>query len=359
MKDGRIRFGLIGYGKVAQLHAKALTASEHCQLVSVCGRNESNRRKFADTWGIQARATVAEMASLDGVEAVIITTPHPAHRQGAVEAFAAGCHVLVEKPMALTVRECEEMLQASRETGRKLGVVSQRRWYPSCQRIKQALLDGKLGEPAIGQIIMLGWRDLAYYQSDPWRGRWDTEGGGVLINQAPHQIDLLHWYMGPVEEVSAYWLNVNHPYIEVEDTAVAALRFKKGGLGSILVSNSQKPGIYAKVHVHGTSAASVGVQTDGGAMFVAGMSNIVEPPYNDLWTIPEEIQLLEKWKKEDEEFFSTIDATWYFFRLQADDFALSIQKDRIPAVTGEDGLETVKIIEGIYRSGTEHCPIRY
>ncbi len=359
MINSKIRFGIIGYGKVARLHAKALQASEHCRLVSVCGRNEAGRREFAGEWGIQSRTDVQEMVREDGVQAVVITTPHPVHCQGALDAFAAGCHVLVEKPMALTVAQCEEMIQAAKLTGKKLGVISQRRWYPSCQRIKRAICDGKLGEPAIGQIIMLGWRDLAYYQSDPWRGKWDMEGGGVLINQAPHQIDLLHWYMGPVQEISAYWKNVNHPYIEVEDTAVAALRFKHGGLGSILVSNSQKPGIYAKVHIHGTSAASVGVQTDGGAMFVAGMSGITEPPYNDLWTIPKETQLLEEWRKTDEAFFSTIDATWYFFKLQADDFALAIKENKSPMVTGEDGMETVKIIEGIYRSEKGHGPIRY
>lgn len=349
----KLKIGLIGYGKVAQLHAKAISELSNAELVSVCGRNDERRDRFAAEWRIGSRRTVSEMAKHDGVEAVIVTTPHPRHRGDTLEAFDAGCHVLVEKPMALTVAECAEMIEASEQAGRLLSVVSQRRWYPSCRRIREALDSGKLGRPAVTQVTILGWRDEAYYRSDPWRGRWDTEGGGVLINQAPHQFDLMCWFMGPVREIRAFWDNLNHPYIEVEDTAVASIKFENGALGSVLVSNSQKPGIYAKVHVHGTNGASAGVQTDGGAMFVAGMSGVLEPPYNDIWTVPGEEKLLENWKREDEEFFGTIEPTTWFFARQIEDFADAVTKGRKPLVMGEDGLRTVGVIEGIYRSGRE------
>ena len=176
------------------------------------------------------------------------------------------------------------------------------------------------------------------------------EGGGVLVNQAPHQIDLLAWLMGPVKDVAGLWDNVNHPYIEVDDSAVAAICFANGGMASLLVSNAQKPGIYAKVHIHGSSGASAGVQTDGGAMFIAGMSGVLEAPYNDLWTVPGQESMLPVWKAEDEAFFATIDATWYFFALQIAEFADAARAGRAPAVTGEDGREAVRIFEGIYRS---------
>ena len=100
-------------------------------------------------------------------------------------------------------------------------------------------------------INMLGWRDKAYYDSDAWRGKWKTEGGGVLVNQSPHQLDLMLWYMGEVDEVYGIWKNFNHPYIEVDDTAAAIVKFKSGAIGNIIVSNSQKPGLYGKVHIHG------------------------------------------------------------------------------------------------------------
>ncbi len=389
----KLRFGIAGSGKVAGLHIKAISAASEvaaakempgidgaagsasghsaaggaanidtgkagCETVAACSRDPVRREAFAARYGIAARASVTEMAEKDKVDVVLIATPHPSHRELALEAFAAGCHVIVEKPMALTVADCEAMIAAARAAGRQLEVISQRRWYPSVQRIRKAIDSGDLGKPAIGQVVMLGWRDKAYYRSDPWRGSWALEGGGVLVNQAPHQFDLLAWFMGPVAEVSAYWDNVNHPYIEVEDSAVAALRFKNGGMGSILVSNSQKPGIHAKVHVHGSSGASAGVQTDGGAMFIAGMSSVLEAPYNDLWTIPGQEKFLAGWKAEDDAFFKTIDPTWYFFSAQIADFADALRSDRKPAVTGEDGLEAVRIIEGIYRSGREGRPVR-
>jgi predicted dehydrogenase len=352
MKE-KIRIGLIGYGKVANLHAEAITSITNGELVSVCGRNRSRRDSFAAARHIASRKTVEDMVKHDRVDAVIVTTPHPQHRDGALETFAAGCHALVEKPMALTLAQCDEMIAAAKSAGKLLSVVSQRRAFPACERIKKAIDDGKLGKPSLVQLTILGWRDAAYYQSDPWRGKWDTEGGGILINQAPHQIDLMNWFMGPIAEIQGYYDNFNHPYIEVEDSAVAVVKFKNGGMGSVLVSNSQKPGIYAKVHVHGSSGASAGVQTDGGAMFIAGMSTITEPPLNDLWTIPGEEKLLEQFRAEDEAFFKTINPTVYFFTRQLEDFCRAIQEGTPPPTAGEDGRETVKFIETMYKIGKQ------
>jgi len=145
----------------------------------------------------------------------------------------------------------------------------------------------------------------------------------------------------------------------VEDTAVATIRFKSGALASILVSNSQKPGIYAKVHIHGSSAYSAGVQTDGGAMFVAGMSTVLEPPLNDLWTIEGEQEMLKIWEQEDTDFFNSIDPVVYFFSRQIESFSAAILNDTAVPSPGEDGRETVKLIEGMYRSQREGTPIRY
>jgi predicted dehydrogenase len=295
------------------------------------------------------------MAELDKTDLVIVVTPHPQHRDGALEALAAGCNVLVEKPMAMSVAQCDEMMAAAKKAGKVLSVVSQRRWFPACIRIRRAIDEGKLGKPCLLQLSILGWRDEAYYKSDPWRGKWAEEGGGILINQAAHQIDLMNWFMGPIDEIQGYLGNFNHPYIEVEDSAVAVLKFKNGGLGSVLASNSQKPGIYAKIHVHGSNGASAGVQTDGGAMFIAGISNITEPPLNDLWTIPGEKELLEIFRSEDEALFKAVESSGsvaaYFFTQQLNDTCRALLEGRAPPVSGEDGRETVKFIETMYRLG--------
>jgi predicted dehydrogenase len=293
-----------------------------------------------------------------GVEAAVISSPHPLHREQGVEALQAGMHVLVEKPMALTTADCDVLIAASQECGKKLGVVSQRRWFPAVRRVREAIDAGKIGKPMLAQVTMLGWRDEAYYRSDPWRGSWKGEGGGVLVNQAPHQLDILLWMMGPVVEVHAYWDNINHPYIEVEDTAVAILRFENGGLGSILLSNSQKPGIYAKVHIHGENGATAGVQTDGGAMFVPGIWAMGDPAINDLWTIPGEEANPAIWEAEDKALYARVDPGEHFHALQFADFAAAIRDDRPPAVDGRAGRATVALIEAIYESGRSGRPVR-
>ena len=207
----------------------------------------------------------------------------------------------------------------------------------------------------LGTFTMYSWRDPAYYRSDPWRGRWDTEGGGVLVNQSPHMLDLLAWLMDDeVAEVSGYWANLNHPTVEVEDSAVAILRFRQGGLGSIVASLSQKPGIHTKVHIHGSSGASVGVETDRGATFIAGVSTIAEPPLNDLWTIPgEEDNARRISRPRTAPASRSIDAAYHYHALQIQDFLRAVIEDRPPLVTGQDGRRVVALFEAIYQSNRE------
>lgn len=357
MSEESIRFGIITYGKVARLQARALARVSRARLVGVQGRDPVKARAFATDFGIEAFDSIAAMAR-GGIDAVIISSPHPLHREHAIAALEAGMHVLVEKPLALSTADCDAIVAAAAAATRKLGVISQRRWFPAVRRVRDAIDAGKIGSPILADVVMFGWRDEAYYRSDPWRGSWAAEGGGVLVNQAPHQLDLMLWMMGPVDEVQAYWANLNHPYIEVEDTAVASIRFKSGALGSILVSNSQKPGIYAKVHIHGSNGATAGVQTDGGMMFIAGMAGIAEPALNDIWTIPGEERLPADWEARDRAFFATTDPAEHFHALQLQDFADAILEGREPLVTAADGRATVALIEAIYESGRTGRPVR-
>ena len=355
----KICTGLVGYGKVAHTHALALGSLPESDFVAVCGRNFAAAQAFAEQYGIRAYTGVQEMISAAGVQAVVVCTPHPAHLPDTVAAASAGAHVLIEKPMAASLKDCDEMLAAAEEAGVRLGVISQRRLYEPVQRVKTAIDSGRIGRPVLGTVVMLGWRDEAYYRSDPWRGKWNEEGGGVLVNQAPHQLDLLQWFMGPIEELYGRWANLNHPTIEVEDTAVAVLRFRNGGIGSIVVSNSQKPGIYGKVHVHGQNGASVGVQTDGGAMFIACVSAVLEPPINDLWTVPGEEHMLTHWQARDREAFQDVDPTTHYHSLQVRDFLQAVLEDRQPMVSGREGRKTVEIFTGIYRSQRDGRPVSF
>lgn len=354
-----LRLGIIGPGKVAHLHAQAIRQVQGASLVAVCGRSFDKTRAFAETYQAGTYTDVGQMVSQAELDACIVLSPHPAHRDGAVATLEAGAHVLIEKPLAATLSDCDVILATAKQVDRTVGVISQRRWYEPCARMKAAIDAGKIGRPALGTVLMLGWRDEAYYSSDPWRGKWDTEGGGVLVNQAPHQLDLLLWYMGEVEEVYGLWRNVNHPYIEVEDTALAVVKFKNGGVGNIVVSNSQKPGIYGKVHIHGQNGASVGVQTDGGMMFIAGRSGIAEPPTNDLWTIEGESHLLPEYVAQDTHRFGEINPLTHYFTLQIQDFVDAIRQQRPPSVSGEDGRRVVELFTAIYRSQQENRPISF
>lgn len=359
MNPHPVRIGIIGCGKVADLHARALGACAHADFRAVCSRSLPKAEAFAARYGVRGYADVGAMIAKEALQAVIVCTPHPAHREPTLHAAAAGAHVLVEKPLASTLADCDAMIAACRTADVRLGMVSQRRFYPPCRRMKQAIEDGKIGTPVLGAATLLGWRDHAYYRSDPWRGTWAQEGGGVLVNQAPHQLDLLQWYMGPIAELFGYWENLNHPSIEVEDTAVAVIRFRNGGLGTLLLSNAQNPARYGKVLVHGSNGAGVGVQTDGGAMFIAGVSEIEEAPVNDVWTIPGETDLLPRWQAEDRALFDRVHPTEYFHHLQIEDFLTAIAEHREPEVTGEEGRKTVEIFSALYRAQRDRCPIRF
>jgi UDP-N-acetyl-2-amino-2-deoxyglucuronate dehydrogenase len=355
----KLRTGVVGCGKVAVLHAKALKSSDLSTFTAVCSRSMEKAQRFGAEHDAIAFDNVTEMVEKAKLDVVVICTPHPFHAEPAIATMKSGAHVLVEKPLASSLEDCDAMIEAARSSGVKLGTVSQRRFYAPCQRIRKAIDEGRIGRPVLASVTMYGWRDQAYYESDPWRGTWGEEGGGVLVNQAPHQLDLLQWFMGPIDELFGYWSNLNHPYIEVEDTAVAVVRFRNGGLGHIVVSNSQNPALYGKVLVHGDNGATLGVQTDGGAMFIAGMSTIEEPPINDQWTISGEEDRLAVWRQDDEAFFREHDAVNYFMRVQDEDFLRAVLEDHDPLVTGEEGRKTVELFTAVYRSQQENRPIKF
>ena len=259
----KLRTGIIGCGKVGDFHAKVYAELPQSEFVAVCDADSARAEAFASRYGVKAYTDVATMCRDARLDVVSICTPHPLHASPAVAAADCGCNVLVEKPLASSLEDCDAIIAAEKRNHVTVGTMVQRRFYRPCMRIHKAIEDGKLGRPVLGMVTMLGWRDEAYYNSDPWRGTWKGEGGGVVVTQAPHQLDLLLWYMGEVDEVYGVWKNLNHPYIEVEDTAVAVVKFKSGAVGNIVVSNSQNPALYGRVHIFGENGAAAGVQTDG------------------------------------------------------------------------------------------------
>jgi len=355
----KIRAGIIGCGKVAHVHAKALTQIPEVEFSAVQSRTQKKGKQFASEYGVESYTDIKEMVQKCELNMVVVCTPHPNHAESSLPAIRAGAHVIIEKPLAVALDDCDTIIKAAEEQGVKLSVISQRRFYQPVQRLKKALEDGKIGKPVLATIAMHSWRDEAYYNSDPWRGSWKDEGGGALINQAPHQLDLMLWFMGEIEELYGSWANFNHPYIDVEDTAIAAIRFKSGALGTIIVSNSQNPALHGKVTVFGDNGATVSVKTEGGTMFVPGVSEMEEGPINDIWTVPGEEQNLQVWQEEDDAFFKSTDPVVYYMKLQLEDFALAILNKREPLVTVKEGRNTVELIQAIYKSEKKRELIRF
>jgi predicted dehydrogenase len=359
MTDMPINVAILGCSKIARLHARAIGQIPEFRLQAAWSRTPESAQKFAEEFALKTYHSIPEMIQNEQIQLAIVCTAHPYHAMPAIEAMEAGSHVMIEKPLASTLQDCDKIIETAKKTGRKVGVISQRRWYQPIIRMKEAIDSGKIGTPMLGTIQLFGWRDRSYFENESWRGKWATEGGGILVNQSPHQLDILQWLMGDVDEVFGYWSNINHPYIEVDDTAVAIVRFKSGALGNIVMSNSQKPGIYGKVHIHGSNGASVGAQIEGGSMFLPGKTKIAAAPQLDIWTITGEEKLIEDWNRADSGEFHAVDPMTWYFRKQYEDFAAAILTNRQPLVTAEDGRKTVELFTAIYRSQRDRRPVKF
>jgi UDP-N-acetyl-2-amino-2-deoxyglucuronate dehydrogenase len=339
-----IGMAIIGTGGIARTHARALRALPEARLVAVCDLLPERAEAFAAEWEIPRVYPSAAALLQDGeVEAVCICTPHPQHAPLVIQAAEQGKHAICEKPIAADLAAADAAIAAAERAGTRFGVIFQRRFWPAARRLRQALDDGRLGRPILGDCLVKWWRPPSYYQSAPWRGTWELEGGGVLLNQAVHAIDMFQWYMGPVETVYGLWGTLAHPGLEVEDTAVAALRFRGGALGVISASVSQNPTLFSRVTIHGDNGATASVtEAPEGALGV-----------NDLWTLPGDEAAKERWPEEDRAARHPHGE----HAAQLADFLAALREERDPAVTGREGRKSLAIIQAIYASGRTGQPV--
>ncbi len=354
----RLRFGIVGTGGIARTHAVALQAlREDADIAACCDVQPGRASAFAEQFGVQhAYESATEMLDAGHLDVICVCTPHPQHAEPLVEAARRGIHGVVEKPLAATLQDADRVLEAAEKHDTLLSTMSQRRWYPAAQRVKAALDDGSLGASLVlGESYCEMWRSEAYYQMGAWRGRWDTEGGGVLMNQAPHNIDFLLWYMGPAEEIFGYWANINHPFVEIEDNAVAVIRFRSGALGILKGTVSMQP----ERRIHGVAL----VGASGGTVsfdcwqvppeerrVTTGPSDVGS---NDVWTLPSGKAVS---RQEAIEYGSGELPNFHGYQLR--DIIDAIRQKRAPAVTGVDGRRVVAIIQGVYESGRTGRPVR-
>lgn len=234
-----IRVGIIGFGAIGRTNAEAIAAVGG-RVVAVAGRAAAPAEgSFA------YHADHRELIARDDVDLVAICTPSGLHARQALDAIAAGKHVVIEKPLSLDLGDGERVIQAARERGVLLSVISQRRFEPDHRYLEERIASGDLGRAILGEAIVRWWREESYYLSADWRGTTAMDGG-VLLNQAIHVVDLLRWLLGSVDEVSCATATLAHE-IESEDTAVATIRFASGALGSVVATTAARPGVPAQV----------------------------------------------------------------------------------------------------------------
>lgn len=355
-----LKVAIIGTGAIFRNHLEAYRALDNVEVVAVCDIDAALAQKTAQENNIpRAFGSTAELfaasqdpTDLGRVDIVSVCTPHPTHEAVVVEAAEAGVHVLCEKPLAISPEASQRMVDSCAKNGVQLGVLFQRRFWPAAQRIKALIADGTIGEPILGHASVLLHRDPTYYSATPWRGSWATDGGGVLMTQGIHYIDLLQWFMGDVTEVyghiNAY---VHHENMETEDTAVATLKFASGAIATLQASTAVSPGLGVQIRVTGQTGASVQLTE-----FPEGTEGRV-----DVLGVGEELDTQPTWPADlnPNTSLSEINGALIpFHKKQVADFVDAIHAGTAPAVTGEEATKALRILLAVYESSETGKPVK-
>ncbi|MBQ18982.1 MAG: oxidoreductase [Planctomycetaceae bacterium] len=251
-------FGMVGCGMIANFHALAVGDIRGAKITACYDTFPAAAQRFAAANpGVTAYERLDEMLDDQSVDVVTICTPSGAHRDPAVAAANAGKHVVVEKPLEITLARCDAIISACRRNKVGLTTIFPSRYHGINQSLKAAIDQGRFGRLTLGDSYVKWWRTQEYYDSGGWRGTWNLDGGGAYMNQAIHSVDLMYYLMGDVAEVTAMTDTLAHKRIEVEDVGVAALRFRNGALGTIEATTAAYPGFSKKVEIHGTCGTAV------------------------------------------------------------------------------------------------------
>jgi predicted dehydrogenase len=335
-------FGIIGCGMIAEFHTRAINEIENARVVVAWSRHPAHGEKIARLagGGCAIFDDLDAMLAVPGLDVVCVCTPSGAHLDPAVRAARAGKHVVVEKPLEITLPRCDAIIGACDDAGVRLCTIFPSRFSDANLRLKQAISTGRFGRLTLGDTHVKWWRTQEYYDSGGWRGTWDLDGGGALMNQAIHNVDLLYWLMGDVASITAMTSTLVHARIEVEDTAVACVRFKNGALGVIEAATSAFPGLLKRTEIHGDRGSARVEQDD-----------------ITLWEFQEKVP-------SDNAVFAAMAAQTGFkagasdprgithigHRDQLTDFLQAIDEGSDPLVDGREGRKSVEIIRAIYRS---------
>lgn len=339
-----VRFGIVGCGVIGPFHVKGIKAAEDAELVAVCDSDEAKAAAIAEEEGVRYYTDMEQMLRKEKLDVVDLCTPSSLHAEQAVLAAGYGVNILTEKPMAVTLEDCDRMIEAADKAGVKLGCIFQRRVVEPFSSIKRWLDEGALGKLLLGDIYCKYYRSQDYYDSAGWRGTWRFDGGGALMNQAIHIIDLLQWYMGPVKRVFGFAKTLARR-IEVEDTSVACVEFASGAVGVIEGTTSVfPPTIPHRIELHGDKGTII-VEGESLARFEVEGENgevvdRIEAPAGDVQAITRPTDI-------------TVDG----HILQIADMARCVRTGEEPVVSGRVARKAVQLILAVYESSRTGRPV--
>lgn len=356
----RIHFGILGCGVIGPHHAQAIAGlQDDAALVAVADIHMDRAEKVAQQYDVAAYGSLDDLLHHPGLDAVCVCTPSGEHARDAIAALDAGKHVVVEKPVDVTLAAIDQLLAARRSKAQKVAVISQHRFDTSTQIVRDAVEQGRFGRLTVGTAQVRWWRSQSYYDGGAWRGTWKLDGGGALMNQSIHTIDLLQWIMGPVVEVSAYTGLLAHEQIEVEDTAVAIVRFANGSLGMIEGTTAAYPGLTARLEVHGDRGTAI-IDNDELVYYHSAATEEEGAAYGASGDGNQAADMLHQYAADRVAATAGSDPASLSMahREQIRDFIEAIHEDREPLVNIEEGRKPVAIILAIYESAKSGRPVQ-
>ncbi len=334
------RVGIIGVGVVGEQHLLALRDHAEIRVVGIADQSDELRSARAREFDMPAYASPTELLEMSRPDYVTVCTPHYSHTDIAVEAMRRGVHVLVEKPFAVSASRVDECLAVMRETGMKLGVGFLRRLHPPYRQLFDLIQSGFVGEAIRVTLVRTQWfRSMAYYRSNPWRATWAGEGGGILVNQAPHDLDLIAWTLGLPSEVLVELNTIGHE-IEVEDDVCALMKWAGGATGTLHVSTREAPGrdffeiagTKGTLLLEGDCLKATRLSVESREFSETTMTKMDPPPIDHAFTFC---------KAEDKDLY----------RFEQENFAAAIRGEGALMCSGEEGLKEVELANALLVSG--------
>ena len=331
--------GILGGGNISDTHARAAAAIPGVKVVACYGANHERTARLAAAHGAAVYDDLDRFLAHQPMDIVAIGSPSALHAEQGIAAARRGLHVLSEKPLDVTTRRADELIDACTAAGVKLGVFFQDRLRPAVARLKRMVDDGELGKPVMIAGRVRWYRPPEYYSGSKWRGKWALDGGGALMNQAIHTVDLVQWLFGPVDRVSAAVATRVHD-IEVEDTAAAVIEFTSGAIGTIEATTSLFPGYPRRIEVTGSEGTVI---IEGDEIVGTDLRTSQAPGTVSAAPVPRL-----------ENVASPVVSDASAHQRVLEDFIRAIREDAIPATDGREARRSVELVETIYAAARKH-----